>query len=58
MPRYRSKIAAAVHEAMQDAYDVGLLDKKTMGEFDEVVLDFGQSLLTCADQERSESARA
>ena len=31
---YRSKIAAAVHEAMQDAHDIGLLDKKTMREFD------------------------
>jgi len=31
---YRSKIAAAVHEAMADAYEIGLLDKKTMREFD------------------------
>ncbi len=31
---YRSKISAAVHEAMQDAYDVGLIDKKTMRGFD------------------------
>ena len=39
MPRkYKSKIAAAVHEAMQDAYDIGLLDKKTMREFDESCL--------------------
>jgi len=36
--RYKSKIAAAVHEAMQDAYDIGLLDKKTMREFDETCL--------------------
>ena len=35
MPKiYKSKILAAVHEAMQDAHDVGVLDKKTMREFD------------------------
>ena len=32
--RYRSKIAAAVHEAMSDAYEIGVIDKKTMREFD------------------------
>ena len=32
--KYRSKIAAAVHEAMSDLHDIGLLDKKTMREFD------------------------
>ena len=31
---YKSKILASVHEAMQDAHDVGLVDKKTMREFD------------------------
>jgi len=31
---YKSKILAAVHEAMQDAHDIGILDKKTMREFD------------------------
>ncbi|MGO9483928.1 MAG: helix-turn-helix domain-containing protein [Rhodomicrobium sp.] len=35
MPKiYRSKIAAAVHQAMSDAYEVGVIDKKTMREFD------------------------
>ena len=35
MPKaYKSTILAAVHEAMQDAHDVGVLDKKTMREFD------------------------
>ncbi len=35
MPRkYKSKILGAVHEAMQDMHDIGLLDKKTMREFD------------------------
>ena len=35
MPKiYKSTILAAVHEAMQDAHDVGILDKKTMREFD------------------------
>ncbi len=31
---YKSKILAAVHEAMQDAHDAGLVDKRTMREFD------------------------
>jgi putative transcriptional regulator len=31
---YKSKILATVHEAMQDAHDVGIVDKKTMREFD------------------------
>jgi putative transcriptional regulator len=31
---YKSKILAAVHEAMQDAHEVGLVDKRTMREFD------------------------
>ena len=35
---YKSKILAAVHEAMQDAHDVGIVDKKTMREFDRACL--------------------
>lgn len=35
---YRSKIAAAVHQAMSDAYEVGIIDKKTMREFDKSCL--------------------
>ena len=35
---YRSRILAAVHEAMQDAHDAGVVDKKTMREFDESCL--------------------
>jgi putative transcriptional regulator len=31
---YKSKILAAVHEAMADAHDIGVIDKKTMREFD------------------------
>jgi putative transcriptional regulator len=35
MPKkYKSKVLAAVHEAMADAHDAGLIDKKTMREFD------------------------
>ena len=35
MPKtYKSKILAAVHEAMQDAHEVGVIDKTTMREFD------------------------
>lgn len=32
--RYRSSAAEAVHEAMKDLHDIGLLDQKTMREFD------------------------
>jgi putative transcriptional regulator len=32
--KYRSKISAAVHEAMSDLYEIGLVDKKTMRKFD------------------------
>lgn len=39
MPKvYKSKIMAAVHEAMQDAHEAGVIDKKTMREFDEACL--------------------
>lgn len=31
---YKSKILAAVHETMTDAHDVGVIDKKTLREFD------------------------
>ena len=41
---YKSKILAAVHEAMQDAHDVGILDKKTMREFDASCLTEVESL--------------
>jgi hypothetical protein len=33
--RYKSKILSAVHEAMQDAHDAGVISKKTMREFDD-----------------------
>ncbi len=35
---YRTKVAAAVHESMEDLYEVGAIDKKTMREFDELCL--------------------
>lgn len=31
---YRSEIAAAVHQTVEDIHDVGLVDKQTMREFD------------------------
>ena len=34
MRKYKSKIAAAVHEAMQDARYAGAIDKCTMRQFD------------------------
>jgi len=33
--QYRSKILASIHETAEDLYEAGLLDKKTMREFDE-----------------------
>jgi putative transcriptional regulator len=33
--KYRSRISGAVHEAMQDAYEAGVIGKRTMREFDE-----------------------
>ena len=35
---YKSKILAAVHEAMSDAHETGILDKKTMRQFDAACL--------------------
>lgn len=35
---YRSKAAAAVHESMEDLYEAGVIDKRTMREFDEMCL--------------------
>jgi len=35
---YRSKVAAAVHESMEDLYETGAIAKKTMREFDEMCL--------------------
>ena len=32
---YKSKISASLHEAMSDLHDIGLIDKRTMREFDE-----------------------
>ena len=32
--KFRSPIAAAVHEGISDMYELGLVDKKTMREFD------------------------
>jgi putative transcriptional regulator len=33
-PEYRSEVAAAVHEGVRGMYRLGLVDKKTMREFD------------------------
>jgi len=32
--QYRSKIMASIHETAEDLYQAGLMDKKTMREFD------------------------
>lgn len=36
--QYRSNIMAAVHETAEDLYEAGLMDKRTMREFDELCL--------------------
>jgi putative transcriptional regulator len=36
--KYRSNIAAAVHEAMEDLHAIGLVDKQTMRHFDQSCL--------------------
>jgi putative transcriptional regulator len=33
-PKYRSEVAAAVHEGVRGMHRLGLVDKKTMREFD------------------------
>lgn len=33
--KYRSKLSAAVHESMSDLHEIGLIDKRTMREFDD-----------------------
>jgi len=35
---YKSEIAAAIHETMEDLHEIGLVNKKTMREFDESCL--------------------
>lgn len=41
---YRSEIAAAVHQTVEDIHDVGLLNKQTMREFDESCLSLAAAL--------------
>ena len=36
--QYRSDIAASVHETAEGLYEVGLMDKRTMREFDDLSL--------------------
>jgi len=35
---YTSKVLASLHEAVSDSHDAGLVDRKTMREFDETCL--------------------
>ena len=42
--KYKSKISAAVHEAISDLREIGLVDKRTMREFDERCLTRAQPL--------------
>jgi putative transcriptional regulator len=43
--KYRSEIAAAVHESMQDLHEIGLIDNKTMHHFDKTCLTPVEPLL-------------
>ena len=43
-PRYKSKIAAAIHETMRGAHKVGVIDKRTMREFDALCLSTVEEL--------------
>jgi putative transcriptional regulator len=52
----RSRILAAVHEAAQDAFDAGVMDKRTMRHFDEMCLTAVEQLT--ADQIRALRERA
>ena len=36
--QYHSEIAAAIHETVEGLFEVGLIDQKTMREFDESCL--------------------
>ncbi len=45
---YKSKIFAAVHETMRDAREAGVIDKKTMREFDASCLT-GVEKMTASD---------
>lgn len=38
MTKYKSEILAAIHENMSDLYEVGVIDKQTMREFDKACL--------------------
>ena len=42
--KYKSKTAGAVHEAMQDAFEAGVIDKRTMRDFDERCLTKAEPL--------------
>jgi putative transcriptional regulator len=41
---YKSRISAAVHESMQDAYRAGVINKRTMREFDDGCLTQAEPL--------------
>jgi putative transcriptional regulator len=43
-PEYRSKVAVAVHEGVRGMYRLGLVDKKTMREFDVRCLTVAEDL--------------
>lgn len=42
--KYQSKIAGVVHRAIEDAHDVGVVDKRTMREFDALCLTLVEEL--------------
>ncbi len=54
---YESDALGAVHEAMSDAHDVGVVDKSTMRKFDEMCLTPAPSLEATEIRAIRESAR-
>ncbi|HJZ43522.1 MAG TPA: DNA-binding transcriptional regulator [Hyphomicrobiaceae bacterium] len=56
--RYKSKIAKAIHETMRGAHKVGVIDKRTMREFDTLCLTTVEELSPDQIRALRESAKA
>jgi putative transcriptional regulator len=55
---YKSDVSAAIHEMASDLHEIGLLDKKTMREFDELCLTPVQKLTPAEIKAIREEAHA
>jgi putative transcriptional regulator len=59
MPKtYASETLASIHELMSDLFDIGLIDKKTMREFDEGCLTPIAEMTPAAIQQLRQRKRA